>query len=103
MATVRGAHGARGAPTLVRICDLAGRTRGTGFLADDLGTLVTSHEAVDGLRRVVVHAPTERPGRSGDAAAPSCLAEADAITPLPEWDLALVRTAGLGVAPEVIG
>ncbi|WSA92043.1 serine protease [Streptomyces sp. NBC_01795] len=82
----------RGRPTLVRICDLAGRPRGTGFQADDLGTLVTSHEAVDGLVRAVVHAG-ER----------SCLAEIGDITPLPEWDLALIRTQGLGLAELVIG
>lgn len=83
----------RGEPTLVRICDLAGRARGSGFLADDLGTLVTSHEAVDGLSRAVLHAPGER----------TFLAESGDITPLPEWDLALVRTEGLGLAPLVIG
>ncbi|MFD4371655.1 trypsin-like peptidase domain-containing protein [Streptomyces sp. NPDC058486] len=75
--------------TLVRICDLAGRPRGTGFLADHEGTLVTSHEAVDGLTRVVLHAPGER----------TWLAEADAVTPLPEQGLALIRTEGLGVDP----
>ncbi|MFF9343493.1 MULTISPECIES: trypsin-like peptidase domain-containing protein [unclassified Streptomyces] len=74
---------------LVRICDLAGRPRGTGFLADHEGTLVTSHEAVDGLTRVVLHAPGER----------TWLAEAGAITPLPEQGLALIRTEGLGVPP----
>ncbi|WP_369375971.1 trypsin-like peptidase domain-containing protein [Streptomyces sp. cg36] len=78
-----------GRETLVRICDLAGRARGTGFVADDRGTVVTSHEAVDGLSRVVLHAPGER----------THLAEADAVTPLPEADLALVRTEGLGVRP----
>ncbi|MFG3494527.1 serine protease [Streptomyces sp. NPDC047928] len=75
--------------TLVRICDLAGRPRGTGFVADDLGTVVTSHEAVDGLVRVVLHAPGDR----------TCLAEADAIVPLADDALALIRTEGLGVAP----
>ncbi|MDN3297446.1 serine protease [Streptomyces ficellus] len=75
--------------TLVKMCDPAGRTRGTGFVADDRGTVVTSHEAVDGLVRVVVHAPDGR----------TFLAEADAITPLPESALALVRTEGLGVPP----
>ncbi|WP_314176918.1 trypsin-like peptidase domain-containing protein [Streptomyces winkii] len=79
--------------TLVRICDLAGRPRGTGFVADGTGTVITSHEAVDGLARVVVHAPGGR----------SHLAESDAVTSLPEWDLALVRTEGLGVAPLLIG
>ncbi|WP_277879863.1 S1C family serine protease [Streptomyces gobiensis] len=80
-------------PVLVRICDLAGRPRGTGFIADDLGTLVTTHEAVDGLSRVVLHAPGDR----------TYLAEADAITPLPERDLALVRTEGLSLSPLAIG
>ncbi|MFD0078400.1 trypsin-like peptidase domain-containing protein [Streptomyces sp. NPDC127166] len=75
--------------TLVRICDLAGRPRGTGFLADHHGTVVTSHEAVDGLSRVVLHAPGDR----------SCLAEAEAVIPLPESGLALVRTEGLGGRP----
>lgn len=75
---------------LVRISDPAGRTRGVGFVADDEGTVVTSHEAVDGLVRVVVHAPGDDRSR---------VAEAEAITPLPEADLALVRTEGLGVSP----
>ncbi|MFC4612310.1 serine protease [Streptomyces maoxianensis] len=75
--------------TLVHICDPAGRPRGAGFVADELGTVVTSHEAVDGLARLVLHAPGHR----------SCLAEADAIVPLPEAGLALVRTEGLGVRP----
>ncbi|MFC8794670.1 trypsin-like peptidase domain-containing protein [Streptomyces cinereoruber] len=75
--------------TLVRICDPAGRTRGTGFLADHHGTVVTSHEAVDGLSRVLLRAPDDR----------SWLAEAGAVTPLPESGLALVRSEGLGVRP----
>ncbi|MCX4540957.1 hypothetical protein [Streptomyces sp. NBC_01565] len=74
---------------LVRICDLAGRPRGSGFVADDRGTVVTSHEAVDGLARVVLHGPGER----------TWLAEAQDVTPLPGLALALVRTDGLGVAP----
>ncbi|NGO71372.1 trypsin-like peptidase domain-containing protein, partial [Streptomyces boncukensis] len=83
----------RGQPALVRICDLAGRARGSGFPADGLGTVITSHEAVDGLTRAVVHAPGDR----------TFLAEHGDITPLPEWDLALIRTTGLGLAPLVIG
>ncbi|MEV6552382.1 serine protease [Streptomyces sp. NPDC051597] len=86
---MRRGDGDGGRETLVRICDLAGRTRGTGFVADDRGTVVTSHEVVDGLTRVVLHAPGER----------TCLAEADAVTPLPEAGLALVRTEGLDVRP----
>ncbi|WP_432097230.1 hypothetical protein [Streptomyces sp. bgisy100] len=74
---------------LIRICDLAGRPRGTGFLADDRGTLLTSHETVDGLVRLVLHTP------DGQVR----LAEADAITALPEMGLALVRTEGLPVPP----
>ncbi|MFI0897654.1 trypsin-like peptidase domain-containing protein [Streptomyces sp. NPDC020983] len=74
---------------LIRVCDLAGRPRGTGFLADRTGTMVTSHEAVDGLARLVLHAPGGR----------LCLAESAAITPLPEQGLALVATEGLGVPP----
>ncbi|MEU1372703.1 serine protease [Streptomyces triculaminicus] len=75
--------------SLVRIRDLAGRARGTGFLADDRGTLLTSHEAVDGLARLVLHAHGEL----------TCVVSAEDVTPLPEFDLALVRTEGLSVPP----
>ncbi|MCT7356928.1 serine protease, partial [Streptomyces sp. 15-116A] len=74
---------------LVRVHDLAGRPRGTGFLADHHGTLITSHEAVDGLPRLVLHAPGGR----------RCAVTAEAVTPLPALGLALVRSDGLGVAP----
>ncbi|MEU9356058.1 trypsin-like peptidase domain-containing protein [Streptomyces griseoloalbus] len=74
---------------LVRIHDLAGRPRGTGFVADHHGTVVTSHEAVDGLPRLVLHAAGGR----------HRVVSADAVTPLPTLDLALVRGEGLGVAP----
>ncbi|MFG3292246.1 trypsin-like peptidase domain-containing protein [Streptomyces sp. NPDC048179] len=74
---------------LVRVRDLAGRPRGTGFLADHHGTLVTSHEAVDGLARIVLHAAGGR----------TCVVASDAVTPLPAHDLALIRTEGLGVDP----
>ncbi|MGY0019088.1 trypsin-like peptidase domain-containing protein [Streptomyces sp. YJ-C3] len=80
-------------PPLVRICDLAGRPRGTGFVADDRGTVVTSHEAVDGLGRVVLHAP-------GGA---TCVVGREAVVELPAVDLALVRTDGLGAAPLPVG
>ncbi|WP_262059209.1 trypsin-like peptidase domain-containing protein [Streptomyces sp. STR69] len=78
-----------GDEALVRIRDLAGRPRGTGFVADHHGTVITSHEAVDGLPRLVLHAAGDR----------SCLVTADAVIPLPALDLALVRTEGLGVDP----
>lgn len=74
---------------LVRIRDLAGRPRGTGFLADHLGTLVTSHEAVDGLARLVLCGAGDR----------TCVVTDDAVTPLPALALALIRTEGLGVDP----
>ncbi|OLZ67022.1 hypothetical protein AV521_26770 [Streptomyces sp. IMTB 2501] len=69
--------------------DLAGRPRGVGFLVDHQGTLLTSHEAVDGLVRVVLQT-------AGDL---TCVVGADAVTPLPDLDLALVRTEGLGLEP----
>ncbi|MGP3733221.1 trypsin-like peptidase domain-containing protein [Streptomyces sp. GDS52] len=74
---------------LVRIHDLAGRPRGLGFSADHRGTLITSHEAVDGLPRLVLHGPDDR----------HRVVSADAVTPLPELGLALVRCEGLGTAP----
>ncbi|MEU3450100.1 serine protease [Streptomyces thermolilacinus] len=75
--------------TLVRICDQAGRTRGAGFVADRLGTVVTSHETVDGLDRIVLVAPDGRARAVG----------ADAVTALPGDALALIRAEGLGVRP----
>ncbi|WP_447040311.1 trypsin-like peptidase domain-containing protein [Streptomyces sp. DSM 118878] len=75
--------------SLVRVCDPAGRPKGTGFAADDLGTVITSHEAVDGLPRVVLHAPGRR----------TRVVSADAVVALPEAGLALVRTEGLGLRP----
>ncbi|MGC0329174.1 hypothetical protein RKD23_002164 [Streptomyces sp. SAI-170] len=74
---------------LVQVHDLAGRPRGIGFLADHHGTLITSHEAVDGLPRLVLRTAAQR----------SCVVGADAVTPLPALDLALVHTDGLGVDP----
>ncbi|MFD4778063.1 trypsin-like peptidase domain-containing protein, partial [Streptomyces sp. NPDC058427] len=75
--------------TLVRLCDPAGRPRGTGFVADDRGTVVTSHEAVDGVTHLVLHGTDGR----------SCRVESADITSLPELDLALVPTGG----PDVLG
>ncbi|MGW4199005.1 trypsin-like peptidase domain-containing protein [Streptomyces sp. NPDC005004] len=75
---------------LVRIDDPDGRLRGVGFLADHHGTLLTSHEAVDGLTGLVLSAPDGRTTTAG----------ADAVVPLPALGLALVRTEGLdGVRP----
>ncbi len=73
---------------LVLLHDLAGRPRGAGFAADHHGTLITSHEAVDGLPRLVL-----------DAGGRRRTVHADAVTPLPALGLALVRAEGLGVAP----
>ncbi|WP_030177504.1 trypsin-like peptidase domain-containing protein [Streptomyces sp. NRRL S-813] len=77
--------------SLVRVRDLAGRPRGTGFAADHHGTVITSHEAVDGLARLVLHV-----AGAGDR---SCVVTAADVIPLPELDLALVRTEGLGLEP----
>ncbi|MFJ5535357.1 trypsin-like peptidase domain-containing protein [Streptomyces sp. NPDC093261] len=87
--TPDGAMGHGTGSALVRVCDLAGRPRGTGFAIDHRGTLITSHEAVDGLARLVLHAPDGQ----------VCEVDADAVTPLPYADLALVRTEGLGLDP----
>ncbi|MFI8950827.1 trypsin-like peptidase domain-containing protein [Streptomyces sp. NPDC053750] len=74
---------------LVRIHDLAGRPRGTGFAADRHGTVITSHEAVDGLPRLVLRTAGDRR---------LVVAAAD-VTPLPALGLALVRTEGLDLDP----
>ncbi|MFJ3664729.1 trypsin-like peptidase domain-containing protein [Streptomyces sp. NPDC090119] len=77
------------ADALVRISDLSGRPRGIGFLADHHGTLLTSHEAVEGLPQLVLRAADGRPR----------VVDAEAVVPLPRHGLALVRTENLGVAP----
>ncbi|MEU6104900.1 trypsin-like peptidase domain-containing protein [Streptomyces flaveolus] len=74
---------------LVRIQDLAGRPRGTGFAADHHGTVITSHEAVDGLTRLVLLTAGDRR---------LVVAAAD-VTPLPDLGLALVRAEALGAGP----
>ncbi|WP_443742997.1 hypothetical protein [Streptomyces pinistramenti] len=83
---------------LVRIRDLAGRPRGTGFLADQHGTILTSHEAVDGLARVVVQ-PLLAGGLGGRGFDGGCTVDAADVTPLPGSDLALVRSQGFGLPP----
>ncbi|WP_226487646.1 trypsin-like peptidase domain-containing protein [Streptomyces parvulus] len=75
--------------SLVRVHDLAGRPRGTGFVVDHRGTLLTSHEAVDGLSRLVLRTAADRR---------RVVAAAD-VTALPALGLALIRTDGLGVRP----
>ncbi|MFJ3212933.1 hypothetical protein [Streptomyces flaveolus] len=77
---------------LVRIQDLAGRPRGTGFAADHHGTVITSHEAVDGLTRLVLLTAGDRR---------LVVAAAD-VTPLPDLGLALVRAEGLGTGPLAV-
>ncbi|MGY0070079.1 serine protease [Streptomyces sp. QTS137] len=77
------------ADVLVRVQDLAGRPRGLAFPADHRGTLITSHEAVDGLSGLVLHAPGDRRRVVG----------ADAVIPLPGLGLALLHAEGLGVDP----
>ncbi|MFE9728301.1 trypsin-like peptidase domain-containing protein [Streptomyces sp. NPDC005794] len=77
---------------LVRICDQAGRPRGTGFVADDRGTVVTSHQAVAHADPLTLLAAGGR----------SCPVGPDDITALPALGLALLRTGGqetLGVEP----
>lgn len=79
-------------PELVRICDRAGRPRGTGFVADDRGTVVTSYEAVATAVPLTLHGPDGR----------RCAVGPDDVTPLPDLGLALVRTGGseaLGARP----
>ncbi|MEV7500408.1 trypsin-like peptidase domain-containing protein [Streptomyces sp. NPDC093018] len=76
------------ADPLVHIQDPAGRPRGIGFLADHQGTLLTSHEAVDGLDRLVL--------RAGDR---TRVVAAEDVTALPARNLALVRAEGLDAPP----
>ncbi|MCX5400125.1 serine protease [Streptomyces sp. NBC_00102] len=81
--------------TLVRICDQAGRPRGTGFLADDRGTVVTSHQVLDALP-----ADGHLLLRGADGATRPV--DPDEILPLPSLGLALLRTgdpAVLGLEP----
>ncbi|MGY3679332.1 serine protease [Streptomyces sp. TE33382] len=74
---------------LVRICDQAGRPRGTGFVADDRGTVVTGHQAVVSGVPLVLHGSDGRSVPLGP----------DDITALPALGLALLRTGG----PDAIG
>ncbi|MFD9504555.1 trypsin-like peptidase domain-containing protein [Streptomyces sp. NPDC060035] len=74
---------------LVRICDQAGRPRGVGFVADDRGTVVTSHQAVASSEPLELHGTDGR----------TCPAAPGDITALPGLGLALLRTGG----PDVLG
>lgn len=69
---------------LVRICDQAGRPRGTGFVADDRGTVVTAHQAVASPAPFLLHGTDGR----------TCTVGPDDITALPALGLALLRTGG---------
>ncbi|MEE4423443.1 hypothetical protein [Streptomyces bugieae] len=79
---------------LVRIRDLAGHTRGTGFLADHEGTVVTSHEAVDGAAGLVLQPMRSVTATGGAATAWTRPVEPSDITPLPGSGLALIKTTG---------
>jgi len=84
------------AQALLRICDPDGRVRGLGFVADLHGTVLTAHETVAGLSRLVLHTP----GGQTRVLGPDC------IEPLPSLALALLRTDGVGglpVPPLAIG
>ncbi|MFH8386295.1 serine protease [Kitasatospora sp. NPDC018058] len=74
---------------LLRIRDLNGRLHGLGFVADPQGDVLTAHETVAGLDRVVLHTPGGQTRVLGP----------DAVLPLPEHGLALLRTDGVGGLP----
>ncbi|MFB7912120.1 hypothetical protein ACFC1T_37380, partial [Kitasatospora sp. NPDC056076] len=74
---------------LLRIRDLNGRLHGLGFAADPQGWVLTAHEAVAGLDRLVLHTPGGQTRVLG----------ADAVLPLPEHGLALLRTDAVGGLP----
>ncbi|MFI8104996.1 serine protease [Streptomyces sp. NPDC086023] len=75
---------------LVRIRDRAGRPWGSGFVADDRGTVLTSRAAVTGIDPLVLH-----------GAGRVCEVDPGAVTVLGASGLALVRTGGadLGLPP----
>jgi hypothetical protein len=75
----------RAEEALVRVRDLAGRARGTAFHVDHQGTLLTSHEVVDGATGLLLTWPGGATRRLA----------ADAVTGLPEYGLALLHTDAL--------
>ncbi|MEV0535289.1 serine protease [Kitasatospora sp. NPDC050463] len=74
---------------LLRIRDLDGRLRGLGFVADPQGTVLTAHESVAGLDRIVLHTPGGQTRVLGP----------DSVLPLPGHGLALLRTDAVGGLP----
>ncbi|MFF2548529.1 serine protease [Kitasatospora sp. NPDC058063] len=74
---------------LLRIRDLDGRLHGLGFVADPQGSVLTAHESVAGLDRIVLHTPGGQTRVLGP----------DAVLPLPGYGLALLRTEALGGLP----
>ncbi|MFD8707215.1 serine protease [Kitasatospora sp. NPDC059648] len=74
---------------LLRIRDLNGRLHGLGLVADPQGGVLTAHEAVAGLDRVVLHTPGGQTRVLGP----------DAVLPLPEHGLAVLRTDAVGGLP----
>lgn len=74
---------------LLRIRDLNGRLHGLGFVADPQGAVLTAHESVAGLDRVVLHTPGGQTRVLGP----------DAVLPLPGHGLALLRTEAVGGLP----
>ncbi|WP_051777995.1 serine protease [Kitasatospora phosalacinea] len=77
------------AQALLRIRDQQGRLCGLGFVADRVGTVVTAHEAVAGLPRLVLHTP----GGQSRVLGP------ESVDLLPDRGLALLRTAAVGGVP----
>ncbi|MEV6979225.1 S1C family serine protease [Kitasatospora sp. NPDC093806] len=74
---------------LLRIHDRDGRPRGLGFVVDPEGTVLTAHEAVAGLDRIVLHLFGGQTRVLGP----------DHVRPLPGHGLALLRTEPLGGLP----
>lgn len=74
---------------LVLIHDPDGRPRGLGFVTDPRGLVLTAHEVVAGLRGLVLRTPGGQTRVLGP----------DAVRPLPEHGLALLRTDTAGGLP----
>ncbi|MEY6566553.1 hypothetical protein AB8B12_16780, partial [Streptomyces sp. PGLac3x] len=81
------------AGALLRLEDTTGRRLGSGFLADDRGTVVTAYEAVRGAAELLVSRD------DGAGVAGPVRVGADAVTPLPGSGLALLRAPGLAAVP----